>query len=198
MKINWKVLVAAVLVMGTIFWAVDSTRPRSYSGANLSFGIGGGEVTVMNPSEAAVPVQIVSSGSRTFRIASSIDGVSGNSTRQGSGRTMTHLYEFELPAGLSTFTITNGNNTTFATGAETILEAIVNPMGEGTVRATLIAAVIFVLILFYYMSNTTGHRWMSVLRGNIAANQAVKPLVATANLGQGRVAQSYGDNRTQQ
>ncbi|MCI0710938.1 MAG: hypothetical protein L0154_12320 [Chloroflexi bacterium] len=197
MKVNWKVLVAVALIVVTIFLAVNSTRPRSYNGANLSFGIGGGEVTVMNPSEAGVPVQIVSTGSRTFRIASTIDDVSGNSTRQGSGRSITHLYEFELPSGISAFTITNGTNATFATSAETDLEAIVNPVSEGTVRTTLIAATVFVLGLLYYISNTTGHRWMSVLRGNQVANLAVKPLPISANLGQGRIAQSYGDNRTQ-
>ena len=56
MKFNWRVLIAFVVLVGAIFWGVDSVRTRSYSGTDLSFGIGSGPVSVTNSSDAAVPV----------------------------------------------------------------------------------------------------------------------------------------------
>ena len=52
MKLNWKtvkVLFAFVIIIGIIFWAVNTARPQFYDGTNLSFGVGSGAVSVTNP-----------------------------------------------------------------------------------------------------------------------------------------------------
>ena len=51
MKFNWKILVALVVMVGVIFWGVDSLRTRYYNGTDLSFGVGSGPITVTNPSD---------------------------------------------------------------------------------------------------------------------------------------------------
>jgi hypothetical protein len=77
MKINWKVLFALVLVVGAVYWAFSSTQVNSYSGTNLTFAVGGGPVTMTNPSDEAISVQLIGTGSRSFSVSSTIDDVSG-------------------------------------------------------------------------------------------------------------------------
>jgi hypothetical protein len=72
MKINWKILIPSLLVIVVIFWMVDSLRPRSYSGTQLNFAIGSGSVTISNPSNNPVALQLVGEGTRSFSVSSSI------------------------------------------------------------------------------------------------------------------------------
>jgi preprotein translocase subunit SecE len=198
MKLNWKTLKIAfafVIVIGAVFWAVSSVRTHSYAGANLNFGVGGGPVMVTNPSEQPVPVQLVSTGSRTFSISSTIEGVSGSSTRQGSGSGATQLFEFELPTGNSEFTITRGTNVNFVANTETRLQTTVNPVSSDTFRTIIIVAAIVILGALFYASHVTKHRWMQTLRRNNTPTQDTQPIAATAAIRQGSAPHSYGDNR---
>ena len=101
MRFNWKVLVALVVLIAVLFWGVDSLRTRWYSGTDLNFGVGSGPVTITNSTDAAVPVQLVSTGTRTFAVSSTTDGISGTSERQGSGRAITQAFAFDLPPGVT-------------------------------------------------------------------------------------------------
>lgn len=130
MKRNWKtfkVLFTFAIIIGAIFWAVNTVRPHSFDGTGLNFSVGDGTVSVTNPSEQTASVQLLGSGSRSFRVSSTIEGVSGSSTRQGSGSSSTHLFEFELPSGTSEFTITRGTDVNFIANTATMLQATVNP-----------------------------------------------------------------------
>ena len=196
MKLNWntfKVVFALVVVIGTIFWAMDSVRPHFHSGANLNFSVGSGPVSVTNPSNQPVPVQLVGAGSRSFSVSSTIEGVSGSSTRQGSGSTSTHVFEFSLPSGISEFTIARGTNVNFGANTETKLEATVQPVSASESRTTIIVAVVVVLVALFYISRITGHRWLNALRGKETPAPVFRPL--TADGGQGGNLRSYGDNR---
>jgi hypothetical protein len=192
MKLNgklFKVLLAFVIVIGTLYWAVDSVRSRSYSGTDLTFAVGSGTVKLTNPSEEPVPVQIVGAGSGSFRVSSSIEGVSGSSTRLGSGGSISQLFEFELPSGDSEFTVLRGRDVNFVASSATLLQATVNPASSST---TIIVAVIVIVGALFYASNATEHRWINTLRGSSTPAQ---PVVESASSRQGHVAQSYGDNR---
>lgn len=203
MKLNWKtfkVLFAFVIVIGVIFWAVNLIRPHSYSGTNLNFGVGSGSVRVTNPSEEPVLVQLAGTGARTFRISSTIEDVSGSSTRQGSGSSSTQLFEFALPPGESEFTITGGTDVNFVANTGTTLNARVNPVSSGTRTSTLIAAAVVVLGALFYASSVTEHQWISILRRKVSPNQDAppqdtKPTPVVTDGGQGEAARSYGDNR---
>ncbi len=195
MKFNWKMLVALALVVGAIYWAIDSTRSQAYAGTTLGFDIGSGIVTMTNPSDAAVPVQVVGTGSRSFTVSSPMEGMSGSSTRQGSGSTTSHLFEFDLPPGVSTFSVARGTNVTFAADSETRLEATVQSVSDGEARTTLIVAAAVVLGSLFYISKSTGHRWIGMLRGQAAPVIDLKPAVESVSGGQGQNLRSYGDNR---
>src|SRR5687768_4343528 len=127
MRINWKVLLAVALIGATAMWAFTSVRAQSYSGTSLDFRVGRGPVTVTNPSDAPVSVQLAGTGARSFRVASTIEGIAGASTREGSGGSQTQLFNFVLPAGVSVFTVTGGTNVTFLSAADTRLSATVQP-----------------------------------------------------------------------
>ena len=164
MKFNWKVLAALVVVIAIAFWGVDLLRTRSYSGTDLNFGVGGGPVTVTNPSDAPILVQLVGSGTRSFAVSSSVDGAAGSSARDGSGSTATQLYEFALPPGVSEFTVARGTDVRFVASANTSLEAIMQPVTPENAQTTLIVVVIVILSALIYMSNATGHPWMKLIR----------------------------------
>lgn len=203
MKRYWKtikVLFAFAIIFGTIFWAVKTVRPQSYSGANLSFAVGSGSVNVTNPSELSLPVQLVSTGTRTFRVSGTIDAVSGSSTRQGSGSSSTQLFEFELPSGTSEFTVSRGTNVNFLANTTTMLQATLNPVSDETFKAIVIAAVVVVFSSLYYASNATEHYWISWFRSQFASiivepSADTEPIATIRDGGQGSAPRSYGDNR---
>lgn len=197
MKITWKVLLALALIVVAFFWAVDSVRPRSYSGSGLSFGIGSGPVMVTNPADEPVSVQLAGTGTRSFSVTSTIEGLPETSTREGTGRNTTQLLDFTLPPGTSEFTVARGTNVNFVADADTNLEATVQPQGADEARTTLIIAAVVILGALFYISRTNDHRWINVLRQK-SPEEAVTPLVESPAVahGQGRTIRAYGDNRT--
>jgi hypothetical protein len=172
MKFNWKVIVALAVLVGTIFWSINSLRTRSYSGSDLSFGIGSGPVTVTNPSDAALPVQLVSTSPGMFTVSSGITSISGKSTRQGNGRNATQLFDFVLPVGVSEFSVVRGADINFFANTDTRLEAVVQPLNAEDSRTTLIVAVIAILGSLFYLSHANGHRWISPSRRQHASDRA--------------------------
>jgi preprotein translocase subunit SecE len=196
MKINWKVVIALVVVVGAIYLAVDSTRVSSYSGSNLTFTMSNGPVTITNPSNETIPVQLVGSNSRSFSVASATEGISGSPTRQGSGSNATYLYEFGLPSGVSELTISRGTNVNFVANTATRLEANVQSMTADAARTTIIVLAVVVLAALFYMSRATGHRWIGLLRGKVAPAPKTQPIVVSTG-GQGPAIRAYGDNRTE-
>jgi hypothetical protein len=197
MKINWRVLIASVLIVGALYWMVNSVRPHSYTGANLSFDIGTGTVTVTNPSDAPVPAQLVGAGTRTFTISSTIEGLSGTSTKQQvPGQNITQLFEFSSPPGVSEFTIVRGKDVKFVTESDTRLGATVQPISESESRTTLITGVVFILAALYYISRATGHSWISRLRGKTieAPVQAAGPSTTSRGAAnRGRDGRAYSE-----
>lgn len=191
MKFNWKILVAGVLIVGVLFWAFDTLRARSYSGENLTFAVGSGVITLTNPAVDGIPVQLIGTGSRSFSIVSTIEGLTGSSTRQGTGSSATQLFEFVLPTGISEITVMRGSGVNFVTETDTRLEAVVQPVSASQSSSTTVLALVVVLGLLFYMSYTTEHRWIGMLRNRPATT--VLPIDDSG--GQGKAAQSYGDNR---
>lgn len=196
MKIYLRIFVALVLIVGTLFWAVNSVRSLSYSGTDLKLDVGAGAVTVTNPSEIQVPVQLVSPGTRVFSVTSTIDGVSGSSTTQGTGRDRTQLFEFVLPFGVSQFTVTRGTNVSLVANAGNNIQVTVQPLLENDARTTAIVAAVVTLAALFYISRTTNHRWIPILGRKLASDRAAKlaSLVSVPS-GQGSVMRAYGDNR---
>jgi hypothetical protein len=169
MKINWKIAIAAVVVLAALFWAFESVRPRSYEGEELNFGIGSGPVTVTNTSDAPVAAQLVGTGARSFTVASDAEGIAGTSVRQGSGRTTTQVFDLTMPPGLSVFTVAGGANVNFLANTTSRVEATVQP-NENEARTVVLIAVVVIAAALFYMSHVNGHRWISASRRQQAAD----------------------------
>ena len=195
MKTYLKIFVAFVLIIGTLVWAVTSARSRSYSGTALNIDVGAGAVTVTNSSELPVSVQLVSPGTRSFAVASTIDGTSGSSTTLGSGSSATQVFEFTQPFGVTQFTVTRGTNVSFVTSATTNLEVSVQPLTETDYRMTIIVALVVILGVLFYISKTTDHRWIPILGRKVASDRVAKIVVALPDAAQGPELRAYGDNR---
>jgi hypothetical protein len=176
MKLNWKVVLALVVIAVTLFWAVDAVRSRSYSGNNLNFGVGSGLVTLTNPSSESIPVQLVGTGTRSFSVSSAEEGISGSSTRQGAGRNTTQLFEFQVPPGVSEFTVARGTNVSLVADTATNLEATVQPSTASEARTTIIVAAFVVLGALFYISHLNGHRWISASRRKVALDRSASQL----------------------
>jgi hypothetical protein len=174
MKLNWKILIAIVVLVAASVWAVGSLLTRSYSGTGLNFGVGSGPITLTNPSDSALPAKLVSTRPGTFIVKSSIESVSGRSTtQQGSGRNnITQAFEFMLPSGVSEFTVTGSGDVNFVASTDTRLEATVQPLSAGDSRSTFLVAVIVILGSLFYLSHSNGHRWISASRRKKARDQA--------------------------
>ena len=181
MKINWKVVIALALIAVVSYWAVDAVRQRSYTGANLTFSVGRGPVTVTNPSDESVLVQLTSPETRAFQVSSTFEGIAGTSETQGVGRERVQLLEFRLPSGVSEFTILRGSNVYFNAMTETSLGATVQPLTPGEARTPVIAAALVVAGALFFIFRTTGHLWMSALRRQEVSDQAAEQLAERAN-----------------
>ena len=194
MKVKRQALIVLVLMVAISIWVVNLVRPRTYSGDQLSFEVGSGTVTIDNPSSEAIPVQLNGAGSRSYTVSSTIDEVSGRSTREGSGRNATQLFAFELPSGSSAFTIERGTAVTFTADTEMRLTATVRPLSAGTTRNTLLTLIVAVAGSLYYISSTMQHRWIAGLRGEIPPQTQPVPAGKSDASTHGQPMKSFGDN----
>jgi hypothetical protein len=176
MKFNWKILIPSVLIIIALFWMVDSLRVRSYSGGELSFGVGSGAITVSNPSDNPVPIQLMGTGTHTFSVASAVAGLSGSSARQGNGSDSTQLLEFSAPPGISVLTIVHGSDVRFVEQENTPISVMAQPLSSGEASTTLLLGGIVVLGGLFYLSRTTGHQWMNRFRRQESADQTATKL----------------------
>lgn len=203
MNINWKtlkVLIAFVIIIVVTLSTVNMIRPNSYNGSDLAFSIGTGTVTVTNPSDQAVPVQLVGAGTRTFRVVSTDESITGGSTTQGSGGSRTQLFTFDLPSGTSEFAITRGTDVNFIANTDTELQATVESVSDDTLNITILITIGVVVAALYYASRVTEHEWIALLRRKLtstpeASTQDTKPTPTIESSGQGQAIRSYGDNR---
>ena len=185
MRVNWKVLVAIALIGGAIAWAATSITSTSYSGAYLTFSVGTGTVTMTNPSSESIPVRLSAAANRSFSVSSTIDGVPRSSTRGDSAS----LIEFELPPGISEFTLVRGTDVIFISQADTNLEATVHAANVGT---KIKVAVGIIVVLLFYISYTANHRWIYMLLGKEPRSKLhSKPYVGEQDTDM----RPYGDNR---
>lgn len=163
-----RILIAAIVIVAALYWAYDSLRLRTYSGTQNAFEVGSGSVVVTNPGPESVPVVMRTVGrSATFRVESNDLNLRETARRQGSGRSSYYAVNFELPAGRHEISVTRGSNVYFISDSDQRLEAVVNPAGVSGPTNTLIFTAVVVLGGLFYISRTTGHRWVGMLRNRL-------------------------------
>lgn len=193
MKINWKILVAMVVIAGILLWGVNSLASQSYSGKTLNFSVGSGSVTITNPSDESVAVQLTGTGSRSFSVVETTLDITGSSKRDGK----TQSLEFELPSGISEFSVARGKGVNFISSSDTSLKATVQPLSAGDVQSTLIVVIVVILGALFFISRTTDHLLIKTLRSRISGStDDTQPEEKIMSGGQGANLRAFGDNRS--
>lgn len=184
MKINFGVIIGIVVAIVAIFWAWDSTRVRTYSGSEMTFGIGGGTVIITNPSEAAVPITLSTTGTRaTFGIEGADPAFTGTSTREGTGRNAANVIPVEVPPGTHEFRVNRGSNVSLVMSGDQAIEVVVNPLNDNDARNTLIVGIVAALAGLFYASHSTGHALLKRLMGRSSGNAETADTSAPATTG---------------
>jgi hypothetical protein len=198
MNLSWKlakILFASLLIIFVIFGAINLILPKTFSGENLSFAIGHGTVTMTNPSSEPIAVQILGTGTGRVRLTSPTQGIADTSEIQGSGRTASQLIEFMLPAGQTDFITDGGNNVSFSASTPTVLSATVQMLSQIEIQGVIFISGLIVLGALFYISRSTNHRWLSMIRGQAAPVPVVATTAKTSESAQGSAPRAYGDNR---
>jgi hypothetical protein len=164
MKVNWKVLVALVLIVGVTAWLVNSVRTRYYSGSIFNFAVGSGLVILTNEADEPVSAWLTGTGSRAFTVSSAREGIGGTSTQQGSGTGSTQLFEFAIPSGISQFTVNQGVNVNFMTDTHAGLTASVDPLSHSEMQTIGIGAIIVIFGGLLYIYRTLNQDQQNALR----------------------------------
>lgn len=172
MRINWRVILAALIAAGVAFWAYDSVRVRAYSGTELTFDIGGGPVIIDHNGEEAATIRMTSPSTRgAFTVQSSTLDAPLASTREGTGRNVVHAAEFELPTGTTELLLTRGSSASAVITGGGPLEVSVSPMSESGARSTVTVAGIVIAAALIFTIWQLRSAWMPLIqRGSRGTN----------------------------
>jgi hypothetical protein len=163
-----RVIIALVVIIGVVYWAINTTRERSYSGSKFTFRVGSGSVVVNNRGQAPIPVEMRAEGrTASFRVDSAEFGLNESSKTQRSGRTTYHAVNFDLPPGQSKINVARGSNVYFVSASDQRIDAVVTPMRIDSARTLFVWAGVIILAALYYISRTLEHGWIGALRRKI-------------------------------
>lgn len=173
MRINLKVVVAMVILVGVIYIAYTTVAQQQYSGEQLQFTVNTGSALVEN--ETGEPVAVTMTSGRVFTVASSESGDDFVSAREGSGRNTRHVAAGELSATSQELRITRGSDVTFDLTGNGSLQVTVTPRSQSEISTIIIVAVVVVAGLLYYISRETKHAWLGMLRRKGLPSQNAEP-----------------------
>lgn len=174
MKINFKVILALVVMVGIVYFAFNAVQKENLSGAELTFVTSG--VAVINATE---PVNLVAQSPRTFTLTSAdTDLGTLRPTREGSGRDLRHVLDIELGEGRTQLQVTRGADVSFTLSGSETINVTLAARDDAANRNILIGAAIASLLLLAYSGYSTRDTWMGIIRKNRKADSA--PSMGTA------------------
>ena len=167
---NIRVIIALVLLVAVLYFAIGAVGQQTYAGEELTFETSG-IATVVNTGDE--PVNLTATSTRSFTISTDDpDMRTLRAEREGSGRTAVYTIAAELSGGTTELRVTRGSDVNFALTADSAIQATVAARDATGNRNILIAAGVVSLGLLFYMSNTTGHAWLKMLRQRVAGRKA--------------------------
>lgn len=188
-----RIVVAFAVILFVIVQVFNSINPTTYDGDSFEFLVSNGAIVMTNESDTSQTIQVVSNGSRTFRVVSANPDLTRSSEMLGTGADRTQLRELSLPEGVSEFTVERGTNMRVIATDVNALQAVVYPVSSETSRAYVIAAGIVSLLALFFASATVEHQWMNMLR---PTPEPIPVVAAPVSSAQGNAARSFGDNRS--
>ena len=159
------VTLALVAIIGISYWSFDILRQRTFIGENLFFEVGNGyDISLTNPSDRPVPVEMRAAGQTPFRITIPALDLNASSSLQGSRPDLYESVAFNLPPGQVTIHVKRGSDIWFVSDSDAALHAVVTPLSVEDVQFTITFAGSIILIALYFISSTMQHRWVGMLR----------------------------------
>lgn len=176
-----KVLISVVIMIGAIGWGITTMRSHNYEGTEISFSDGDGSVLLTNPSDSPVAMQMISTGSRSFRVSSESSDISGTSLIERDADDTTQTFEFMLPQGTTEITIATNPDVRLVSTPPTNLQVVVNPMSADSSRTRIILIVVLGCALLFYVSHTYDHLWISAARRQNADDETAAQVAEQEN-----------------
>lgn len=164
-KINFRVVVALIVIVGAIYLAYDAVQTETLSGQTLNITTSG----VMKVTNSAdEPATVNTTAKRTYTISvSGQEKTTIRPTHEGSGASSAYIAEIELPPGLTTLSVTRGSDVTFDLQASAPLKATVGARSDEANRSVIFLAAAVCIASVVYMSFATQHAWFRLLRNRI-------------------------------
>lgn len=160
--------IVLVVICLVAYWAYDSIRERVYTGSEVEFVAGNGNiVTIENSGGESVDLAVSSRSS--FGMTSSSPDPIGSPTREGSGRNLVYSHAIEVPTGTTDFRINRGSEITFSISGESAVDVVVAPMSSDNARNTVLFAGAIILAALFYLSRTFEHQWIRMIRQRISS-----------------------------
>ena len=167
---NIRVIIALVVLAAVLYFAIGAVGQQTYAGEELSFTTSG-IATVVNTGDE--PFNLIATSGRSFTISTDDpDMRTLRAVREGSGRTAVYTVAADLSGGTTELRVTRGSDVNFAITADSAIQATVAARDAAGNRNILIAAAVVSLGLLFYMSNTTDHAWVKMLRQRAAGRKA--------------------------
>ena len=160
-------LVVAVIIAVVAF---DAARHQTLQGSELGFTVYSGRVALINESGEPVAARLTSS--RAFRIVSADGEVTLDSTREGTGRDLTYVFEGDLPAGNLELQLARGSDVAFQLSAPADITAGVAPRSDSETTTITVLAALAILGALFYASRATGHGWFHAVRRRLSRSTA--------------------------
>lgn len=161
-KFNLSVIAALVVMVGVLYFAFTALQKEAYTGAEITF-TNNGIITVDN--STTDPVALRATSRRVFTITSTDPAnTTLRAVREGSGTAVLQVVETELPLGTTELRLTRGSEVTYeftATGPISTSIARYSPTAR---RNIVIGTGIICLALLFFMSQSTNHAWLNMVR----------------------------------
>lgn len=162
-KFNIRVIAALLMIGAVVYFAVDAIKTESHTGSEVNFTTSG-IATVTNNTDDPVTMQATSRSSFTL-FSQQLEPPTMRATREGTGRTAMYVASAELPSGQSEVRVTRGSSVTFELNGSGSIQATVAARDAEGNRNILIVAGVVCLGLLAYISFTTEHAWLGMVRG---------------------------------
>jgi hypothetical protein len=195
MKINWRIAIAVTVMVAAVIWMFDSVRTRYYEGNDLSFNVGSGIVTLTNASDESIDAQLTGTGARTFTVSGAEAGnISGTSTKQGTGRASTQLFDFTILPGTSAFSVVRGTDIRLTSNNTTPISASVEPLTGSEVQTITLVGSAVLLGAALYIMNTIRSDRMNAQRRKEYDERTANRVIAASEANRGRDGRAYSDS----
>lgn len=169
-KLNLSVIAALVVMVGVIYFAFNALQKEKHAGAEITLTTNG-IITVNNTTTD--PVALRATSRRVFTVTTTDPANETlRAVREGTGAAVVQAVEAELPLGTTEMRLTRGSDVTYVLTATGPIDASVARYGPTASRNIVIGTGIICLALLFFMSQSTKHAWLAMVKQRLGSKGA--------------------------